>query len=119
MNIREQDKSSRWDFFLLRLRYRDGRIIEVAGNEPVLLNDEQSAYIVYAGQVDVFAVKIEDGEPAGTRSHLFRAETRHGLFGLAHGDQQGDHHIGLLATGTAGTQMLRVQRTTLEEMGHG
>jgi NHLM bacteriocin system ABC transporter ATP-binding protein len=116
MNAAELRKSGKWDFFLLRLRYREGRIVEVAGNEPIILDDAATAWIVYAGEIDVFWVPVERGTennaPVGARHHLFRAEEGTGLFGIA------PDHVGLLANGAPGSQLLRVRRSTLEEMSN-
>src|SRR5690242_15424316 len=102
----EPHVNGKWGFFLLRLRYRDGRVIDTAGNEPVLLDDDQFIWIVYEGKVDVFLTAIQDGKPVGARRHLFRAEKGDGLFGMA----LNGNRIGLLASSGPGTQLLKVRR---------
>jgi NHLM bacteriocin system ABC transporter ATP-binding protein len=101
------------ELFLLRLRYREGRLVQVAGNRPVLLDDPELAWVVFSGYVDVFAVRLEDGKPVGARRHLFRSTDGAALFGMVLGGRQ----VGLLATGAPGTQLLRVRRSGLERLG--
>src|SRR5439155_16952253 len=52
----ERAGASDRELFLLRLRYRHGRLLEVAGNKPVLLDDPAFGWVVFAGQVDVVGV---------------------------------------------------------------
>ena len=101
------------ELFLLRLRYREGRLIQVAANRPVLLDDPELVWVVFSGYVDVFAVRLEDGRPVGARRHLFRAADGGALFGM----DLRERRVGLLATGAPGTQLLRVRRSSLERLG--
>lgn len=104
--------SDAWELFLLRLRYKEGRLLTVSGNQPLLLNEKDSAWLVYSGLVDVFAVKIENGEAVGARSHLFRAETGYLLLGM---DTAG-RNLGLLANNAPGTQLLKLRQSRLKEL---
>jgi ATP-binding cassette subfamily C protein len=101
-----------WDLLLLRLRHREGRVVELAGNRPVLLDDPAAVWVVFRSHVEVFAVRLDQGRPGGARRHLFRAESGVGLFGL---DLQGQA-MGLLAVGAPGTQLLRVERANLARL---
>jgi ATP-binding cassette subfamily C protein len=102
------------ELFLLRMRYKEGRLIGAEGNNPLLLTDQASAWIVYSGFVDVFAVELHEGEPTGLRRHLFRAEPGYVLFSL--GDGSGG--IALLASGLPGTKLLRLKRTRLRDLAN-
>src|SRR3954470_24133756 len=97
------------DLLLLRLRHREGQLTSVAGNQPVLLTDPDSVWVVVGGQVEVFVVRVEAGRPAGPRRHLFGAATGDALFGI----KPGDGRLGLLASGRPGTQLVLLSRSRL------
>lgn len=102
------------ELFLLHLRYREGQVIPVEGNRPLLLNDPESAWVVYSGTVDVFAVPVQDGQVVGTRRHLFRSSTGQLLLGIT--QTGGDNHVSLLVSGTPETRVLQIQRSRLAEL---
>ena len=108
-----QNEPSTWDTFLISLRYKEGRVIELAGNNPIFLNNDEEVWFVYRGQADVFASHMQDGIPVGARTHLFRVADRHALFGM----DPSDGTLGLLVGGAQGTQLLRVSRADLETIG--
>lgn len=102
------------ELFLLNLRYKEGRLIEVEGNKPLLLDDPHAAWVVYAGTVDVFSVPVADGRVAGVNRHLFRGGVGQLLLGVdaaAHGAG-----ISLRVSGTPGTRLLRLRRARLVEL---
>jgi NHLM bacteriocin system ABC transporter ATP-binding protein len=101
------------ELFLLRLRYREGRLVTVAGNKPILLDDPDTAWVVYSGHVEVFVVRVQAGEIVGARSHLFRVDSGGALFGM----DLTDRPIGLLASAAPGTQLVRVRRPRLAALG--
>lgn len=104
--------SDAWELFLLRLRYKEGRLLTVSGNQPVLLDDKESAWLVYSGLVDVFAVKVENNAAVGARTHLFRGQTGHLLLGM---DLSG-RNLGLLVNNAPGTQLLKLRQSKLKEL---
>lgn len=105
------------ELFLLKLRYKEGRLRVVEGNQPLLLDDPQSAWIVYAGTVDVFSVPVTAGDITGTRKHLFRAVTGQLLLGVDGRSeskfQSEGQKIALLVSGTPGTTVLQLPLTNL------
>lgn len=101
------------ELFLLHLRYREGQLIQVEGNRPLLLNDPDSAWIVYSGTVDVFSVPVQADEVVGTRTHLFRSDTGQLLLGINDVDDRG---VSLLVSGTPNTRVLKLKRTKLIEL---
>lgn len=104
-----------FELFLLSLRYKEGRLVEVEGNKPILLDDPASAWVVYSGTIDVFSVPVAKGEAAGARRHLFRSGAGQVLFGMETADH--DHQqLGLLVSGTPGTRLLRLRRSRLWEL---
>lgn len=100
------------EIFLLSLRYKDGRLIDVEGNKPLLLDNESFVWIIYSGMVDVFVVPIDEKGGTGIRSHLFRCGSGQALFGMST-EQVG---VGLLVTGLPGTRLLRLRRERFLEL---
>ncbi|MEW5986216.1 MAG: NHLP bacteriocin export ABC transporter permease/ATPase subunit [Chloroflexota bacterium] len=110
----EGEKPKVEELFLLELRYKEGRLVEVGSNKPILLNDRESAWVVYAGKVNVFAVRTQAGEAIGPRAFLYSAEVGQAVFGLGLG--QNDQGLGLLAVGVTGTRLLKLKRARLMEL---
>lgn len=103
---------SQLELFLLQLRYREGQLIEAEGNQPILLDDPELAYVVYTGAVDIFAVAVAGGELEGARRHLFRSTAGQLILGVA----GGAGGLRLLARGTAGTRLLRIRQARIWSM---
>lgn len=103
------------ELFLLNLRYKEGRLIDAEGHQPVLLDDPTHAWVVYSGSIDVFAVTMQDGEICGARRHLFRGRAGQLLLGIAPHAQ--DRGVRLLARGTTGTRLLCLKQARLWELG--
>ena len=102
------------ELFLMRLRYKEGRVSEVGANKPFLLDDPQSVWVVYAGKVDLFSVQVADKQPAGPRRHLLRVPAGQVFFGMDL--EQMPHGFGLLAVGTVGTRLIKIKRTRFQEL---
>jgi hypothetical protein len=98
------------ELFLLKLRYKLGRLIRTDSRRPILLDDRRTVWVVYAGRVDVFAVPVERGKVAGVRRHLFRVEAGQAVFGMDCADRE----MALLAVGGPDTQLVQVDRSRLE-----
>ena len=88
-----------------------GRLFPADRRRPIPLDDHQTVWVVCAGWVDVFAVPAR-GE--GRRRHLFRVEAGQALFGV---NCEG-HEVTLLAVGGPDTQLVRVDRSRLQALGH-
>jgi NHLM bacteriocin system ABC transporter ATP-binding protein len=102
------------ELFLLRLRYKEGRLLQAKANTPILLNDPQTVWIAYRGRIDVFLAPATGDTVTGIRRHLLRAETGQAVFGVSADDAHGDRV--LLAVGGPDTQLLRITRTTLQTL---
>jgi len=98
----------------LELFRKEGTPQDVAGNSPLVLNDPERIWLVGSGRVDVFAVPLQNGEPAGARVHVHRAEVGQLLFGCQCDDAG---TLGLMAVGIPGTQVLGLPRQRLQELG--
>ena len=85
----------------------EGQAQELSGNNPLLLIDPDSVWLVTAGHIDVFVVPFEEGRPAGGRVHLFRVDTDC----LLCGSRPAAH--ALLAVGVPGSAVRRLPRTRL------
>jgi NHLM bacteriocin system ABC transporter ATP-binding protein len=102
------------ELFLLKLRYKLGRLVHAPGYRPIPLDDARIAWVVYAGRLDVFAMPVENGRVAGIRRHLLRAEAGHAVFGMEDGG--GERRIALIAVGGPDTRLVRVRRSHLERL---
>jgi NHLM bacteriocin system ABC transporter ATP-binding protein len=102
------------ELFLLKLRYKLGRLIRSGSSRPVLLDDPGTVWVVYVGWVDVFAVPSERGDVSGVRRHLFRAEAGQAIFGVDAADD--GPGITLLAVGGPRTKLVRLERFGLEAL---
>lgn len=79
-----------------------GDVREAGAARPLLL-ERGRAWVVRTGRIDVFATPVAAGAPAGSRTHLFRAEAGDPLFGGAMGTT-----LALLAVGAPGTTVEEV-----------
>jgi len=91
-----------------------GKLVRVSGNQSILLDDPSSVWVIVEGGVDVFSVRLQDGQETGPRSHVFRAETGAALFGVPiEPERQG---IVLLVSSVPGTSLFRISRSRLQEI---
>ncbi len=93
-----------------RALFEGGERSPAAGDRPYLLSADD-AWLVDAGQVDVFAVRLEQGQPAGPRTHVVRVAAGQALFGL--GQNALSERWGLLAVGATNTLVIRRPRSAL------
>jgi len=111
----EHNEIAKLDLFLLNLRYKEGRLVEAEGNQPILLDDPDSAWVVYSGTIDLFAIPCPDEENLGAPEHLFRSKAGQLFLGI-NPDTQGS--IRLLMRGTTGTRLIRLAKSRLWELAH-
>ena len=83
------------------------------GNDKPFLLDDDSAWLVESGDVDVFSVPHRGATRPGSRTHLFRVSAHRALFGLA--TPNGNSERALLGVGTNGAILRRLPRTVLRE----
>lgn len=100
------------ELFLLELRYREARQLDVGSNRPILLNDPGKVWVIYSGSVNVFAVRVQDGKVSGARFFLFQAEGGEALFGM----NVGEDGYCLMAVGSVGTRLLQLKRDQLSHL---
>lgn len=92
----------------------EGEAVVVVANRPFVLNDPDSVYLVESGRIEIFTVAIEQGEPAGARTHFVTVEAG-GLFFGMDTDRYG-MGSGFLATGKAGSELRRFSAARLMRM---
>jgi len=106
------EESAVEDVFLFRLQSRGGKIYEVGGHQPFLLNDPDGLWVIYLGRLDIFAVPLQNGQISGARSYLFSVEAGQAIFGMALADAS----VGLLAVGADGTRLLQAKQSRLRQL---
>lgn len=94
---------------ITELFQREGTIVSVEGNKPLLLTDPNNVWLVERGKAAVFSIQIKDNEATGVRSYLFEVEAHNILFGIC--PESVDQSFGLLVTGVTGTSFRRISRT--------
>lgn len=87
----------------------EGRRQAVEGNCPLRLNDPQGVWLADSEGVELFAVPLRDGEPAGARIHVCRFEAGQLLFPVP------DAQWGLVAVGLPGGTAICLPQTRLQQ----
>jgi NHLM bacteriocin system ABC transporter ATP-binding protein len=67
------------------IRELPGQVYKINGNQPFLLDDPQTVWLVQSGSVALFAVKVNQGVIEGIRRYLFSCDSGAALFGTASG----------------------------------
>ncbi|HEX2205378.1 MAG TPA: NHLP bacteriocin export ABC transporter permease/ATPase subunit, partial [Longimicrobium sp.] len=87
-----------------------------AGADPAFLLGGETAWVVESGRLDLFAVRVHEGEPFGVRRHLVRLEAGEPLFALGPLSEGG---IALLAVGSTGTRLRALPQSRLRTLYDG
>lgn len=91
-----------------------GALELLSGNAPFLLQGESVVWYVESGTVEVFTVHLQNGEPAGARTHFMSIGEGALLFGM---DLEGyGGGSGFLAVGAVGTQARRLDVSQLRSL---
>jgi ATP-binding cassette subfamily C protein len=102
---------------LVTVQELPGCLYQINGNEPILLNDLKTVWIVQSGSVAVFAVTVHQNQVEGTRRYLFSVEQGGALFGCDRGcedDQDSSGARQLLAVPMEATKLLQVDRSSFQ-----
>jgi len=94
--------------------FKEGTIVELEGNRPLLITDPGSVWVVLQGKAAIFSVRIIDGENWGAREFLFEVEAGGLLFGLR--PEGEDQKSGLLASGLPGTRLLQIDLASFHQL---
>ncbi|MBF0226730.1 MAG: NHLP bacteriocin export ABC transporter permease/ATPase subunit [Desulfobacterales bacterium] len=76
-----------------------GKLQEVSGNQPFLLNEIGNFWYVESGRVEIFTVNLMDGIPVGSRSHFLTRGPGQCIFAMD------ARNVGFLAVGIFGTKL--------------
>jgi NHLM bacteriocin system ABC transporter ATP-binding protein len=88
-----------------------GRVIEVGGNFNPPIDDPEKVWIILSGLVDLFMVRMRDGEPAGVRSHIARMRDGQAFFYL--NTAAFCPGWGIVASAAPGTRLAETNRSSL------
>ncbi len=102
---------------IAELAARSGVSVPCAGNQPLKLDDADSAWLIDRGSVDLFLVELRDGVEHAAPQHLLRREAGWLLPGVAPDERDGAEGttLGLIAKGSQGTVLKRVPAALLSE----
>jgi len=92
-----------------------GNVVAVEGNKPLLPIDPAFVWVVESGKVSVFSVPLLDNQVRGTRSFLFEAVVGDLIFGIEPIKDE-ELELGLLAVGSTGTSLRRIERETFQKL---
>ncbi|GAB1538541.1 NHLP bacteriocin export ABC transporter permease/ATPase subunit [Scytonema sp. NUACC21] len=79
------------------------------GNEPLLLDDRETIWLVKSGSLALFAINVERGIPKGKRRFLFTVKAGEAMFSASVSSVDGQHQI--LAVALEETELLQVSKT--------
>lgn len=86
----------------------------IGSNTPIMLDNPELIWLIHAGKIDVFAIRMHDGKIAGNRQHLFRVAAGDVLIGIAL--EHFGREIALVAVGVHNTVISAVSRVQFEEL---
>jgi NHLM bacteriocin system ABC transporter ATP-binding protein len=93
-----------------------GEVMTISGNQPLLLDDPDSLFLLETGKVEIFTVDIRDGETVGSRTHFVTVEPGGTFFGMDL-DRYG-MGSGMLAVGKVGTAVRKISIASLGNIVH-
>lgn len=96
---------------------REGANVLLGGNKPQLLDDPGFVWLVGPEKISVFVTALTPDHKPGVKSFLFEAGPGDLLFGLTPEGVPGK--MALLAVGSAGSSLLRLEIKKLEELSAG
>jgi NHLM bacteriocin system ABC transporter ATP-binding protein len=85
-----------------------GQVSKIKGNEPILLNDPETVWLVNSGAIAIFAVTVTNNVITGNRRYLFNCEPSEVLFGTLSSFSKSEGQI--LAVPMGETQLLKIDR---------
>ncbi len=60
-----------------------GQVLTFRGNQPIMLDNPQTVWVIQSGSVALFAIKMGQDGIEGTRRYLFSAGPGDALFGTS------------------------------------
>ncbi len=92
----------------------EGELIPVQVNKPFSLGSDAHVWLVHTGLIDIFSIRLEQGQPIGSRRHLVRLEPGR-LFCGIEAERYGKNRA-LIAVGSVETSILQLERMHLHEL---
>ncbi|MCC7423974.1 MAG: NHLP bacteriocin export ABC transporter permease/ATPase subunit [Planctomycetaceae bacterium] len=92
--------------------FESGVVRDIAGNRPLLLDDFATVWQVVRGPLEVFATRVEAGEPTGPRVYVCTLEAGQLIFGAS---PSGPEQMSLIVVGTAECQARSIPLERLRE----
>ncbi len=92
---------------------KGGTLVEAAGNAPFLLNQGRRAWLVLSGGVDLFAVALADGRPAGAHDHLFRVSPEQAMW---EPPENAGQKVGILAVALPDTRLAQMDQAAVLDL---
>ncbi|MDB5079877.1 MAG: bacteriocin system transporter, ATP-binding protein [Chloroflexi bacterium] len=114
LDDRDIDPSEIVDKSLTELMVTRGISLMVGGNQPFLLDDPASVWLVRSGRVETFAVQVKAGQPAAARHHVCSFGPGQVLFGLD-SNRYGEG-LGMLAVALVNTELVKVPLSRLRHL---
>lgn len=102
------------DKSLTELLISQGILLMVGGNQPFLLDDPNSIWLIRSGKVETFAVQVKAGQPAAARHHVCGFGPGQVLFGLD-SNRYGEG-LGMLAVALVNTELVKVPLSRLRRL---
>jgi NHLM bacteriocin system ABC transporter ATP-binding protein len=86
----------------------------MALNDTLVIDGPDNVWFVQSGQVEMFAIRLERGQPAGARSHVLSINPGSLVFGMDFADYgQG---FGFMLIGTEGSELYRLTKAQLRAL---
>jgi NHLM bacteriocin system ABC transporter ATP-binding protein len=93
-----------------RIKGLQGERYRFKGNEPLLLDDPQTVWVVQSGSLALFAIALKNGMPEGKRRYLFNISAEEAMFSIPP-----ENARQILAVSLEETELLKVSREDFGE----
>ncbi|KOP26785.1 cation tolerance protein CutA [Hapalosiphon sp. MRB220] len=84
------------------------------GNQPILLNDPQTVWLIKSGSMALFAIAVQDGVPEGSRRYLLTLGDGEAMFSTIPSQQEEQRQI--LAVSMEETELLKMSKTDFNRL---
>ncbi|TBR56826.1 NHLP family bacteriocin export ABC transporter permease/ATPase subunit [Westiellopsis prolifica IICB1] len=84
------------------------------GNQPILLNDPQTVWLIKSGSMALFAIAVQDGVPEGSRRYLLTLGDGDAMFSTIPSQEQEQRQI--LAVSMEETELLKMSKADFNRL---
>jgi len=95
------------------IKHLEGTVHQIRGNEPILLDDHRTTWIVQSGSIAIFALPLDTSTASGGRQYLFKVEPDQALFGSIP-DAQSKFQLMAVAMGEA--ELIKIEHSQITEL---